>query len=107
SPAGDPFHPGPEPGRRRTLDRRDITYVPVQVPGARAGGLEISESLEPEDRHVHSILVRTAVTMVALAVVCGGLAALLGGLMVGRRVESLARKARRIGEGDLSEPLAL
>ena len=107
SPAGDPFHPGPEPGGRRTLDWRDITYVPVQVPGSRAGGLEISESLEPEDRHVHAILVRTAVTMVALAVVSGVLAALLGGLMVGRRVESLVAKARRIGQGDLADPLLL
>ncbi len=108
APPGDVFHPGPEPdAARRGLGRRDITYVPVKAPTDRAGGLEISESLEPEDSHVRAILVRTAVTTVALAALCGGLAALLGGVIVGRRVESLAAKARRIGEGDLSGPLSL
>jgi signal transduction histidine kinase len=108
APPGDRFHPGPEERRgERAVERRDITSVPVLVPGERRGGLEISESLEPEDRHVRSILLRTAVTAVALALLCSGLAAALGRIVVGRRVESLATKARRIGAGDLSDPLLL
>lgn len=86
---------------------RHVTMVPIVGPKGVAGRLEISESLESEDNHVRATVWRTAITTLALAILGGGLAALLGGVLVGRPIQALADKARRIGQGDLGGPLVL
>ncbi len=84
-----------------------FTYVPVSVAGAPQGILELSEPLEAEERAAHSIVVDTVTTTLALALVSGTLAVLLGFWFVGRPVGLLSRKAQRIGEGDFTSPLDL
>jgi two-component system NtrC family sensor kinase len=81
------------------------TYIPVVVGGARKGALEVSESLASERAYIRTTLIDTALTTLLLAAVCAGLCAGLGAWLVGRPIRAVADKARRVGEGDFSNPL--
>jgi len=87
--------------------RHIYTYVPVAVDRDRPGALELSESLLPRDRYVQSIRMRT-ITLTVLMIVMSGLFVLsLGVAWIGRPLQRLIEKTRRIGDGDLSGPLHL
>lgn len=86
---------------------RFYTYIPVNAVPGRLGAIEISESLEEEERYVRSSVTNTVATILALAALSGILAMALGGTLVGRPTRRLVDKTRRIGEGDLGEPLVL
>jgi two-component system, NtrC family, sensor kinase len=90
-------------------DRRGrfYTYVPVSVGSMRVGALELSESLEELFRYLRASVTNTIMTILALAALSGLLAMGLGAVLVGRPTRKLMEKARRIGEGDLGEPLVL
>jgi signal transduction histidine kinase len=90
-------------GERRLL----YTYIRVEVPEPRLGGLEIAQSLEQLDAYVSASL-RTRVLGSASAAAIAALLALgLGVVFIGRPISRLAAKARRVGTGDLSGPLNL
>jgi signal transduction histidine kinase len=92
----------------RSGDRdRFYTYVPVAVEKPRVGAIELSESREEEERYVTESVVRTVTTIVALAALSGLMAMGLGAVLVGRPTRRLIDKARRIGEGELGDPLVL
>jgi signal transduction histidine kinase len=84
-----------------------FTYTPVFASGGRVGLIEISEPLDAEKRAVHGIVVDTVTLTLALTLLSAALSVVLGFWLVGRPVRALSKKARRIGEGDFSEPLAL
>jgi signal transduction histidine kinase len=86
---------------------RFYTYVPLPLAGPRVGALELSESLAEEKRYVRASVIRTVATIVALSALSGVLALALGAVLVGRPTRKLIDKTRRIGEGDLGEPLVL
>lgn len=87
--------------------RHIYTYVPVAVDRDRPGALELSESLLPRDRYVRSVRMRT-ITLTVLMIVMSGLFVLsLGVAWIGRPLQRLIEKTRRIGDGDLSGPLHL
>ncbi|AKT36566.1 sensor histidine kinase [Chondromyces crocatus] len=86
---------------------RFYTYIPVSTPLGKIGAIEISESLEEEERYVGASVENTVVTILALALLSGMLAMLLGGVLVGRPTRRLVDKTRRIGAGDLGSPLLL
>jgi two-component system, NtrC family, sensor kinase len=90
-----------------TSKGRLYTYVPVQLDGERAGALELSESLEEQERYVQSSVHATLIAGLLLAVMSGVMALALGVFFVGRPVHALMDKARRIGNGDLGGPLTL
>jgi two-component system NtrC family sensor kinase len=84
-----------------------LTYVPVEVPEPRQGGIEISQPFVEFDKFTADSLrseVLGAVAEVGLATI---LALLLGVVFIGRPISRLAAKARRVGTGDLSGPLQL
>ena len=84
-----------------------LTYIPVKVPEARDGGLEIAQPLEQLYKFTSDSL-RNGIIASASAVAIAGLLALaLGFLFIGRPISRLAEKARRVGTGDLSGPLHL
>jgi two-component system NtrC family sensor kinase len=83
------------------------TYVPVTVAGVRTGLIELTEPLEAEEGAIHRIAVDTVGTTLVLAVVSAVLSSILGLWFVGRPVRALSEKARRIGNGDFSNPLDL
>jgi two-component system, NtrC family, sensor kinase len=81
--------------------------VPVQLHGALAGVLELSEGLETHRRTLRTRVLRTLALGAGLVVVCALAALAVGRRVVGGPVEALMEKARRIGAGDFSGPLAL
>jgi len=84
-----------------------LTYIRVDVPEPRLGGIEIAQSLEQLDSYVRASL-RTQVLGSASAVAFAAVLALgLGVVFIGRPISRLAAKARRVGTGDLSGPLQL
>jgi signal transduction histidine kinase len=86
---------------------RAFVYARVDVGEGRPGAIELSESLEEEDQIVHAGVESAALAVVALAALGGAMALGLGAFFVGRPVRRIVEKTRRIGEGDLGEPLIL
>ena len=84
-----------------------LTYIPVQVPEARLGGLEIAQSLEQLDEYIRDSLRSEVLGSVSAVTVAALLALALGVVFIGRPINRLAAKARRVGTGDLTGPLVL
>jgi len=82
-----------------------FTFVPLRVDAARAGALELSESLDGQHRFVRRTIFDTILTTVMLSLAAAVLSSLLGIWIVGRPMKSLTEKARRTGQGDFSGPL--
>jgi signal transduction histidine kinase len=105
--ASSPSSPLTRTTRSASGELRRSTFVPVVVPGAARGAIEISESLEPERAYVRRTMIDTVVTALSMAGVCALLAMVLGVLLVGRPIGALIAKARRTGRGDFGGPLEL
>lgn len=83
------------------------TYVPVSVPSARAGALELAEGLEQEREYLRATIRDSLLEAAALLLASGAIVSALGLIFIGRPMRLLIAKARRVGTGDLSGPLAL
>jgi two-component system, NtrC family, sensor kinase len=94
-------------GRLPSGDDRRITYIPVAVDGIRRGALEVSESLSPERHFMRATELQVVATTALMVMLCAGIALGLGFWFVGRPMQALCDKARRVGEGDLSGPLVV
>ena len=86
---------------------RLFTYIPVNVPVDRVGGLEITQSFEVFDAYVRGSLRNQIIGSAATVAIAAILALGLGVVFIGRPIGKLATKARRVGTGDLSAPLKL
>jgi len=97
-----------------------LTYIPVEVPHPppivqsheptyerREGGIEIAQNLADLDKYTADSLRNQIYGSVSQVVVATVLALVLGMVFIGRPVSQLAAKARRVGTGDLTGPLAL
>ena len=84
-----------------------LTYLPVVVGNQQVGALEVSGPLTERDNEFRAeilqILGRTALAALAAFIAVG----VAGVFFVGRPMRLLVAKARRIGAGDLSQPLEL
>ena len=84
-----------------------LTYLPVVVGNQQVGALEVSGPLTERDNEfraeIMQILGRTALAALAAFIAVG----VAGVFFVGRPMRLLVAKARRIGAGDLSQPLEL
>jgi signal transduction histidine kinase len=90
-------YPVDEQGQRRL-----VTYVPIAVDGRLEGVVELSESLAHLQQYERRTILDALITALALALACGGMAAILGFWLVGRPVRALTERARQIGAGDFS-----
>jgi signal transduction histidine kinase len=86
-------------------DERRITYLPLSIQGEPHGALEISESLQAERGFSRATEFQVAATTLAMVLLCAAIATGLGFWFVGRPIQALCEKARRVGAGDLSGPL--
>jgi two-component system NtrC family sensor kinase len=84
-----------------------LTYLPVIVGNQQVGALEVSGPLTERDNEfraeIMQIVGRTALAALAAFIAVG----VAGFFFVGRPMRRLVAKARRIGAGDLSQPLEL
>jgi signal transduction histidine kinase len=78
-----------------------VTYFVVSGASARTGVLELREPSRFRRQYIVASLLRTGATTVAIAVVCGAMAIVLGVVLVGRPIDALVKLSRRIGSGDL------
>ncbi len=90
----------PAPGRA-------FSYLPLQRRVGSATALEVSESLDREQVHLHAILVRAVVSTLVLAALCVALTMGVGAVLVGRPIRTLTRRARAIGAGDFTSKVGL
>jgi signal transduction histidine kinase len=84
-----------------------LTYLPVVVNNQPVGALEVSGPLTERDNEFRAEIMQS-IGRTALAALAAFLAVGIAGFFfVGRPMRSLVTKARRIGAGDLSQPLEL
>jgi signal transduction histidine kinase len=81
------------------------TMLPIKLSPTEMGFLDLSEPLLGERRQVTAILADSARTTTVLVLVMAMLSAFAGAWLVGRPMQELAAKARRVGQGDFSGPL--
>jgi signal transduction histidine kinase len=84
-----------------------VTRVPLDLPGAGEGYIELRESLDELTEHVEQIVTRTIIVVLLTVLVCTALILAFGWVVVGRPVFQLVEKVRRIGDGDLAGPVDL
>jgi signal transduction histidine kinase len=94
------------------LDEPDEEFLVTRVPvhgrrGELLGAVEIAERLGIRQEFLRSNLVGTLAATLAMVGFSGCVVLLMGVWLVGRPLNLLAAKAKRIGEGDLSGPLSL
>jgi two-component system, NtrC family, sensor kinase len=83
------------------------TCVPIDSAGVRQGAIELVERLPKERLAVWTAVKDATFTAGAIASVSALLSLLLGVWLVGRPVNIVVEKARRIGRGDFSGPIHL
>jgi two-component system NtrC family sensor kinase len=88
-------------------DERRATYMPLTIAGERHGALEISESLSPERGFSRATELQVVATTLVMIALCATIAMGLGFWFVGRPIQALCDKARRVGAGDFSGPLTV
>ncbi len=122
APPGDPYAPQVardklEPvlqGRDVTFMERDqsgqayfYSYFPAAVEEQRPGALEARESLSGLEKFAHRALLKIVGLTGSLVLLSGGAALLLGVRLIGRPLDQVVQKMRRVGTGDFSGPLLL
>jgi len=83
------------------------SYVPVTVNEQRPGAIELSESLAQLNERTRLALIRVFVLTGGLVLLSASAVAFLGVKMVGRPLNHIVEKMRRMGTGDFSGPLLL
>ena len=84
-----------------------FTYVPLPADPSGRGAIEVSSSLVDQRNYVRRGIVSNGITTAATTLAIAAVTILLGAYFVGRPMRELIAKARRIGAGDLSGPIAL
>ena len=78
------------------------SYVPIYLDKNLMGAVELSEPLTAQRAYIRNSLFRLGVTTGGMALVAGLISVAIGVLLIGRPVQALALRARRIGSGDFS-----
>ncbi len=84
-----------------------VTLVPVQSQESFLGSIEIAESLSTRDNYLRTNARNVLLATLLMVLTSGVVVLLLGVWMVGRPLQQLADKARRIGQGDLTGTVAV
>jgi two-component system NtrC family sensor kinase len=95
------------PAGSGATEERLFTYVPLPPHGASTAALEVSEPTAPRREYVRSAVIAALLSSLAMALVSGAVAMLLGAWVVGRPVQALIARARAIGQGDFSRRATL
>lgn len=88
-------------------ERQFVTRVPVDTAGGATGVLELRESLTPHDAYLRDTVWRVSVVTALTLLACAALIHLAGWWVLDRRLRPLVASIRRIGAGELDQPLHL
>lgn len=120
APPGDPQAPRVPPQKRISATKGQpfsvrwenggksgllVTYVPLAVPGAPSCALEVSQSLSGLYAYIRTRVLRSVFLVLLLAAFSGVMLWVFGRRVLGRPLDALVAKTRRIGAGDFSGPL--
>lgn len=83
------------------------SYIPVSVDENRVGALEISKSLSRLNEHTRAAFIRMLVLTIVLVLLGVFAVIVLGVNMIGRPLNQVVDKIRRVSRGDFSGPLQL
>jgi signal transduction histidine kinase len=94
------------------LDSADQAFLVTRVPvrgqhGELLGAVEIAESMAEREEFIRDNWRSTLLATLAMVGFSGGVVLVMGVWLVGRPLNLLAGKAKRVGQGDLSEPVSL
>jgi two-component system, NtrC family, sensor kinase len=81
-------------------------FYPINVASTTTGYIEFAEPLTEVHQHRRRMIYQTGTVLLGM-LLCSCVVILLGIRMVGRPLEKLIDKTRRIGEGDFSGPIEL
>lgn len=84
-----------------------FTYVPVHIPGDRAGALQLIQSLEPLNDYTQKMLIRSLTITTLLALISGVIIYIFIYTKIKRPLEKLSLKAIEIGKGNLEANLEI
>jgi signal transduction histidine kinase len=84
-----------------------FTYARVTLAAQIPGGIELREQLPSFQQYVRNFVVHLGTMTLVMALVAGVLVFFLGTELVGRPLQLLIEKTRRVGRGDLTGPLHL
>ena len=122
APPGDPHRPRTPPElleaqiikRRVTISQGPLAdpeyqyaYWPLQVDDRRRGGFELSKSTATLKNYKGDVINRTLLHMGAMVLLTGLVMTLVGMRVVGRPLEQLIEKTRRVAAGDLTGPVQI
>lgn len=85
--------------------RRLRATFPIAGPNAQRATLTLERTITDGETIIRDELVAQLLAISALAVVMAALAAILGGVLIGRPLGRIVAQAHRIGQGDLSQRL--
>ncbi|MHB8902373.1 MAG: sensor histidine kinase [Thermoguttaceae bacterium] len=88
-------------------NRHLISYYPISLDSSRKGALEVTRPMTELEESKREIIWQTIQLVVSMLVLTGGVAVVLGVRMVGRPLNQLIEKTRRMASGDLSRPIHL
>ncbi len=83
------------------------THVPVESAGGPAGYIELTESLATQDEYRRASIARVGMWALVTIVASALLVHLAGWLLLARPLAPIIAKIHRVGQGDLTGPLAL
>lgn len=94
--------------RKRQGEKGLVQYffLPIEVPEAE-GAIQLAEALEDRSRYIRHALVREIVVGSLIVLASGAVVIVLGVFVIGRPLSLLRARIDRIGEGNLSEQVAL
>jgi signal transduction histidine kinase len=84
-----------------------VTRIPVSTNNEVLGAIEIAENLRTRDAYIRSSSFNSLAATSVMVMVAAIVVLVMGVWMVGRPLQLVAEKARRIGAGDFSGTLAL
>ncbi len=91
----------------RTGNSRVHTVLPLNLGDQTPGGIDVSSTMEPVEQRTRETLTYSALSVLGVAALCSGLLVVFGVRMIGRPLDQLVDKTKRVGLGDLGGPLNL
>ncbi|WP_182870032.1 sensor histidine kinase [Rhodopirellula sp. JC639] len=82
------------------------TFVPIEIDGSEAGGVEVSESMEHHDQFIRESLIASLLSLVGVAALSGMMIYFGGVQLVGKPLARLIDQVHQIGAGKLPQPPA-